>query len=425
MTSQESTESPHFSLTHSLPAFASRDFTIFWCGQLISLTGTWVQSVAQQWLVLELTHSAFKLGLVTAIQFTPLLLLSLVGGAVSDRVPKRNLLLMTQVISGLLALILGVLVKTGVVQYWHVLLFAAMLGTVNAFYTPARQSFVPELVDKETLLNAVALNSTIFNGARVVGPALGGIMVATLGLSLNFFVNAASYVAVIIGLLFIKARPVVRKQEGQSLLRNVGEGLQYILATPVVYTILALIGVASLFALNFTTLMPVFAQNVLHVGSEGFGFLTASMGVGSLTGAIALAFFSRAEYTRVLIYTGAIVFTVAEILFAFSRLYGLSIALLVFVGFFSTLFTTTCNTRVLSLTPPQLQGRVMSVYSLFFLGTTPFGSFLSGLVAQRYGAPAALIAGAGITLVFTVFIFFYRPTARAARRAEKRAVSGE
>jgi predicted MFS family arabinose efflux permease len=205
----------------------------------------------------------------------------------------------------------------------------------------------------------------------------------------------------------------------------VGEGLQYILATPVVYTILALIGVASLFALNFTTLMPVFAQSVLHVGSEGFGFLTASMGIGSLSGAIALAFFSRAEFTRVLIYTGAIVFTVAEILFALSRVYALSIALLVCVGLFSTLFTTTCNTRVLSLTPPQLQGRVMSVYSLFFLGTTPFGSFLSGLVAQRYRAPAALIAGAGITLAFTIFVFFYRPTARAARRAEERALSGE
>jgi predicted MFS family arabinose efflux permease len=171
--------------------------------------------------------------------------------------------------------------------------------------------------------------------------------------------------------------------------------------------------------------MPVFAQSVLHVGSEGFGFLTASMGIGSLSGAIALAFFSRAEFTRVLIYTGAIVFTVAEILFALSRVYALSIALLVCVGLFSTLFTTTCNTRVLSLTPPQLQGRVMSVYSLFFLGTTPFGSFLSGLVAQRYRAPAALIAGAGITLAFTIFVFFYRPTARAARRAEERALSGE
>src|SRR5207302_7866509 len=156
--------------TRALPALQSRDFRRFWGGQLISLTGTWIQSVAQQWLVLELTHSAFKLGLVTAVQFTPLLLLSLVGGAVSDRVSKRNLLLATQIVSGVLALLLGILVKTGAVQYWQVLLFAALLGTVNAFYTPARQSFVPELVDKEVLLNAVALNSTIFNGARVVGP---------------------------------------------------------------------------------------------------------------------------------------------------------------------------------------------------------------------------------------------------------------
>lgn len=401
---------PYGRLAKTLPALQSREFRLFWFGQMVSLTGTWIQSVAQQWLVLELTGSAFQLGLVTTIQFTPLLVLTLLGGAFADRVPKRNLLLVTQVVSGVLAVLLGLLVATGQVKYWEVLVFAGLLGTVNAFYTPARQAFVPELVDKDALLNAVALNSAIFNAARVVGPALGGILIATIGLSLNFFLNAASYLAVIVSLLMIRPRPSRSKEGRESLLRTVREGLQYITATPVVYTILALIGVASLFALNFTTLMPVMASNVLHVGSSGYGFLMASMGVGSLVSAITIAFLNNRRMTRLFVYGGAIAFCVAEILFASSRIYALSVVLLVAVGVFMTLFTTTSNTRILSLTPSHLQGRVMSVYSLMFLGMTPFGSLFAGLIAERFGAPAALTAGAGITLLFTIAVLLWRRT---------------
>lgn len=402
-------------LLESLPALSHRDFRLFWYGQMISLSGTWVQSVAQQWLVLKLTGSAFKLGLVTTVQFTPLLLLSLIGGAIADRVRKRNLLLATQVVSGLLAVLLGILVQSGQVRYWHVLVIAGLLGTVNAFYTPARQAFVPELVDKEQLLNAVALNSAIFNGARVIGPAMGGILIATVGLSLNFYINAGSYLAVIAGLLLIHPRAAKPRGE-ENLWRTMLEGIEYIVSTPVIYTILALIGVASLFGLNFTTLLPLFARYVLHSGSAGYGFLAASMGVGSLTGAISIAFFGRREYARRLLYTGAIVFSLAEIAFAVSRLYVLSALLLVLVGLFSTLFTTTSNTTILSITPARLQGRVMSVYSLMFLGVTPIGSFLAGVLAERFGAPATLIAGAAVTLAFTILVLFLRPVDRAQRR---------
>ncbi len=396
------------------PALRFRDFRIFWLGQLVSLSGTWIQGVAQQWLVLQLTKSAFMLGLVTAVQFTPMFLLALIGGAVADRVPKRNLLLLTQIISCCLALLLGTLVQTGLVQFWHVLAIAGALGTVNAFYAPARQAYTPELVSREALLNAVALNSAIFNGARVLGPALGGILIATVGLSLNFYLNAASYVAVIVGLLLI--RPRVRERiEGRNLVRDVREGLEYIVQTPVVYSLLALVGVASLFGFNFTTLLPIFARYILNVGSTGFGFLSAAMGIGSLVGALSLAFLNRRNLARRLVYGGAFVFTITEILFALSRAYGLSIALLVVVGLSMTLFTTTANTRILSLTPNHLQGRVMSIYSLMFLGMTPFGSFLSGLVAERFGAPSALISGAIVTFVFTLFAFIYRPSQRAQR----------
>ncbi len=407
----------------SLPALESRDFRIFWIGQLVSLTGTWVQSVAQQWLVLKLTGSAFDLGLVTTVQFTPLLILSLFAGAIADRVPKRNLLLVTQIISTLLAVLLGLLVATGTVRYWHVLVIAGALGTVNAFYTPARQAFVPELVKKEALLNAVALNSAIFNGARVIGPAIGGILVASLGLSLNFFLNAASFLAVIASLLFIKPKPVDVRRKDESVVQNVKEGLAYIREAPIVLTILALVGVASLFGLNFTTLMPLFARFVLHVGSDGYGFLMASMGIGSLAGAISLAFFSRRDLAKRFIYGGVIGLTVTETLFGLSRIYPLSIGLLVIVGLSSTLFTTTANTRILSMTPNRLQGRVMSVYSLMFLGMTPFGSFLSGLLAQRFGAPATLIAGALVTLVFALALLLYRRGSSSASGDVQQEVS--
>ena len=412
---------PHFH--ERLPALGVRDFRLFWFGQLISLIGTQIQTIAQQWLVLKLTGSAFALGLVTTIQFTPVLLLALIGGAITDRVSKRNLLLATQVVAGLLALLLGVLVQTGRVQYWHVLVIAGMLGTVNAFYVPARQAFVPELVGQESLLNAVALNSAIFNGARVIGPAVGGILVATIGLSLNFYLNAASYLAVIGGLLLIRPRRTVSRGTQKNIWRDVREGIDYIIATPVVYTILALVGVASLFALNFTTLLPLFARYVLNVGSSGFGFLSAAMGVGALSGAIMLSFSRRREQVRKILYTGAFVFLIAELAFSFSKIYPLSIVLLIIVGMASTTFTTTANTRVLSLTPAHLQGRVMSVYSLMFLGMTPFGSLLAGLTAERFGAPFALAAGTVITIAFTLFVFIYHPSQRARARIEARSRS--
>jgi MFS family permease len=344
-----------------------------------------------------------------------MLLLALIGGAITDRVAKRNLLLLTQVLAGTLALLLGLLVTTATVQYWHVLVIAAMLGTVNAFYVPARQAFVAELVDKEALLNAVALNSAIFNGARVIGPAVGGLLIAALGLSLNFFLNAASFLAVILGLMLIRPRPITVRENRGTILQNVGEGLRFIRATPTVFTILALVGVASLFAFNFTTLIPLVASFVLHVGSDGFGFLMAAMGAGSLVSAIGLAFFNRRDLARRLIYGGVFVFTLTEVLLGFSHSYGLSIALLLIIGVSSTLFTTTANTMVLSGTPSHLQGRVMSVYSLMFLGMTPFGSFLSGLVAQRAGTSVALILGGAITFVFALGVFIYRSRLRARR----------
>jgi MFS family permease len=402
-----------------LPALASRSFRLFWFGQTISLTGTWVQSVAQQWLVLQLTHSAFQVGLITTVQFLPVLILVLFAGAVADRVNKRLLLLLTQIVSMLLAALLGTLALFHVVQYWHILLIAAGLGTVNAFYVPARQSYVPELVDREHLLNAVALNSAIFNGARVVGPALGGLLYAATGPAWAFYINAASYLAVIAGLLMIRTVPraVARAREPSGYRADLREGLAYIFGDARVLVILSLVGVASLFALNFTTLLPVFAKFDLNLNSGGFGILLTAQGAGSLVAAIALSLWNRQDRARRLIYGGAFTFLVLEIVFAFTRSFPVALALLFPIGFAMTICTTTANSRVLALTPSNLQGRVMSVYSLMFLGMTPFGSILAGAVAQRWGAPAAFVIGAAITLAFTAVVFIWRVKTRPMQSA--------
>lgn len=401
--------------TPRLPALQSRDFRLFWFGQLISLTGTWVQSVAQQWLVLELTHSAFDVGLIVTVQFLPLLLLVLFTGPVADRVDKRNLLLVTQVGSMLLAAILGTLALTHTIQYWHILVIAAGLGIINAFYTPTRQSFVPELVPRDHLLNAVALNSTIFNGARVVGPAVGGVLYGATGPAIAFYVNSASYLAVIAGLLLIRPNrraDVKQERSPTGYVADLLEGFRWIGENTRVLVILLLVGIASLFALNFQTLLPVFARFDLHLSSSGFGVLLAAQGAGSMTGAVALAFFTKREFARRLIYSGAFTFLILELIFSFVRIYAVAIALLFPIGLAITLFTTTANTRVLSLTPNALQGRVMSVYSLMFLGVTPIGSIIAGAVAERFGAPTAFIGGAAITLVATAIIFVIRTRGR-------------
>ena len=398
------------------PALKSRPFRLFWFGQMISLTGTWVQSVAQQWLVLQLTHSAFQVGLVVTVQFLPLLLLVLFAGAVADRMNKRLLLLLTQVLSMLLAAVLGTLILLHVVQYWQILVIAACLGTVNAFYVPARQSFVPELVNRKDLLNAVALNAAIFSAARVIGPAIGGLLYAATGPAWVFYINSISYIAVIAGLLMIKSvhTSASAQRDPGTYLAALSEGFRYIGSHTRVWVILALVVIASLFALNFQTLLPVFANYQLHLGSSGFGALLTAQGAGSLIAAVTLSIWSRHTFTRHLIYGGAITFLILELAFAVVRNVALALVILLLIGFFMTLFTTTANSRVLDLTPASLQGRVMSVYSLMFLGVTPFGSLLAGAIAQRWGAPVAFALGAGITLVATAIIFAWRSRTRDA-----------
>lgn len=385
----------------ALAALRHRNFRLFWSGQLISLIGTWMQNMAQGWLVLQLTNSPFLLGLVSAIQFTPLLVLALVAGVVADRVPKRRLLIFTQSSLMLLAFTLGILTLTGAIRYWQVLILAGLLGMVNTFDMPARQAFVVEMVGKGDLMNAIALNSSIFNAARIVGPALAGLVIGRLGMAASFLLNGASFLAVIAGLLLIRIPEKIdwhhRVAEGMG--ERIAEGLQYIRRTPVVLRTVVLMALLSIFAMNFSVLIPVLARDTLGQQAEGYGLLMSASGVGALCGAIFLAVFSSRGPSPWLLLGGAAGLCLFQLFLAGTHSYTLALLFLGLTGWSMITFTASVNTTLQLNVPDNLRGRVMSVYSLVFGGVTPIGSLFSGSIAHLWGAPAGLAAGATIGLI--------------------------
>jgi MFS family permease len=406
-------------LLRTFVALRHRNFRLFWFGQLISLVGTWMQTTAQAWLVLELTHSAWLLGVVGALQFVPVMFLSLFGGVLADRLPKRTVLLFTQSSAMLQAVILWVLVATGHVQIWHVLVLASLLGLTNSLDMPTRQAFVVEMVGREDLPNAVALNSSLFNIARILGPGLGGLLIAWLGLAPLFLLNAISFIAVIIGLALIEIKelhtPVMRSTlmkdaPKQSTLQSLREGLAYVAHTPSVLLIIAVIGVISLFGINFNVVLPLFATDVLHSGPQGFGFISSAFGLGSLFSALWLAWGNNMPSIRRLL-AGALAFCVLEILFAVSHLYLLSLVLIAAVGFSQIVFSAAANTTLQTVAPDYLRGRVMSVYMLVFAGTVPLGNLFTGGIAHLFSAPIALLTGAVISLIAAIVGWILRKPA--------------
>ncbi|MDN5301244.1 MAG: hypothetical protein PWQ60_758 [Thermoanaerobacteraceae bacterium] len=288
------------------PALTHRNFRLFWFGQCVSLIGTWMQNIGQAWLVLKITDSSFKLGLVSALQFTPVLLLSLFAGVIVDRLPKRRILIFTQTVLMILALILATLTATGKVSYWHILVLAAILGFVNNIDMPARQSFIVELVGKEHLMNGITLNSTIFNAARLIGPAVAGFVMGFFGIAVCFYLNALSFLAVILGLLMIKIPSETTIVQDSSknkkpVLENIKEGLTYIKNTPPVFITVILMALISTFSLNFNVLVPVLAKKGFGLTEEGFGFMMSSLGSGALIGSIMLAATTHKPTSRILI----------------------------------------------------------------------------------------------------------------------------
>ncbi len=380
-----------------------RDFRIFWIGQLISFSGTWMQSVAQGWLVYDLTKSPFYLGLVAAASSLPVLLFTLIGGVVADRVPRKSLLLVTQTLSMIPAFLLGVLIQLKVVTVGEIVVIAFFLGLVNAFDIPGRQSFLSEMVQKGHLMNAIALNSAAFNGARIVGPVIAGIAIAAVGVAMCFYINAVSFLAAIIALMMIKGRrgevpqaPEKRTLKGNLtvLIRDLYEGLCFVRCENNIFRIMLLVATFSLFGIPFVTFLPVFAEDILKVGPRGLGFLAGSSGVGALTAALLIAYIGELQSKGKFIFTASLTFCVALLAFSFSRNYDLSAATLAFAGWGMVSFLAVANSSIQLTVPDDLRGRVMSVYALVFLGIAPIGNAVMGSIAHSVGTAMAISIGA-------------------------------
>ena len=394
----------------ALGAMRHRNFRLFFTGQVISTVGTWMQSVALPWLALELTHSGFLVGLVLAAQFTPVLIGSQFGGMVADRFRKRNVLLVTQSCFMLPSFALFVVSATGHAQYWMVVVAAVAAGTINTFDIPSRQSFIVEMVGKRDLMNAIALNSSVFNGSAVIGPSIAGVLIAAVGVPLCFLANSVSYVAAIAALLLMRDLPaVVRERDDRGSFDRIAEGFNYARNDVMVGTLLFAVAVFSLFAMNRLTLIPLFADQVLHAGARGFGFLMASMGLGAVTGALTLAFFPNLGADPRRQFFVAMIWVAALVEFSISRVFVLSMGTLFVAGYCQISFIATANNRIQVMTPDNLRGRVMALYAQALLGVGPLGSTQAGALASLFGAPWAMAIGSVVAGSVVLWIRLARP----------------
>ena len=378
-------------------ALAHRNFRLFFIGQGISLVGTWMQNVGEGWLILTLTNSPFYVGLTAALSSLGVLLFSLYAGVIADRADKRRIIIFMQLAFMLEAFTVAILVRTHVVAVWQVLLLATILGIASAFDIPMRQSFIVEMVGKEDLMNAIALNSSLFNGARVIGPAIAGFLIGAVGIAWCYFLNGVSYIAVIAGLLLMRLPPRRPPPQTASAWMGFREVLTYLRSDRRVRTLMVLTAILSVFGFPYIAMMPVFARDVLHRGAAGYGALTSSIGIGAVIGALGVALTSgRIRRRGRLMLVGGTAFGLLLILFAASRTLALSMVLLALAGCAMIVNNSITNTLLQTTAPDHLRGRIMGFYSFVFVGMAPFGAFLFGLVAEHVGVPATLGAGGAI-----------------------------
>jgi len=394
-------------------ALRHRNYRLWFFGQTISLMGTWMQTVAQGWLVYALTGSKLALGTISFFGNLPTLFLMLPAGALADRFSRRTLLLATQTVMTIQAFVLAALAATGALRVWHIALLATVLGVANSFDAPARQAMTVDMVDdRRDLMNAIALNSSIFNMARIVGPAVGGVILASLGAAWCFALNGVTFFAVIVALWLMRLPRMEQVRHSEPLLAQIKAGLGYIRSHIEVMAMIAWIGVASLFGLAYSVLMPAYAADVLHVGETGLGMLNAAAGLGALAGSLLVASLGSFRYKGWLLTVGSLLFPASILLFATSRSFAFALGCLVVIGLAFVITSATINTLIQSLVPDALRGRVMAVFTLSFFGTAPFSSLLAGVIAQAFGTVVSVAIGAGITLVFALFIFFAVPSLR-------------
>ena len=388
-------------------ALRHRNFQLFFSGQLISLVGTWMQSVAQSWLVYRLTGSGLLLGAVGFASQIPVFLVAPIGGITADRSNRKHVVIATQTASMLLAFALAALTLSGQIQVWHIFVLASLLGVVNAFDIPGRQAFLVDMVGKEDLMNAIALNSSMFNGARVIGPAVAGILVAKLGEGWCFFVNGVSYIAVMIGLLLMDVHAPAKAPKHTPPLEHLVEGFHFVSRTAPIRALLLLLGLVSIAGMPYMVLMPIFADRILRSGGQELasllgstdlgamrlGILMGATGVGAMLGALTLAMRSGVKGLGRWITVCCAGFGLSLILFAFSKSFWLSVILLLPVGYFIMLQMACSNTLIQVMVPDALRGRAMAMYSMMFMGMAPIGALLGGALADRLGAPLTVAIG--------------------------------
>jgi MFS family permease len=421
-------------VTTRFRALRHRNFQLFVAGQLVSLIGTWMQTTAQLWLVYRLSiaaglspsAAAARLGIFGFANQIPMLVLASIGGYVGDRYSKHRGVITTQTVSMLLAFLLAGLTMTHFVEVWHLIAITLLVGIVNAFDVPIRQSFFVQMVGKEDLPNAIALNSSIFNGARVVGPAIAGFAIAKIGEGWCFFLNGLSFLAVIFALMAMKIEPHVRNDSGESPLQSLLNGFRFAMNDRPIRSTLLLMSMLSLFGLQYSVFMPIFAEDVLHSGARGLGFLMSAAGVGAVLGA--LQFAARTVYKGLAKWIAAmsLICSVCLLIFSQSKIFWLSMVVLFVVGFAATSQMAASNTTVQNRSPEQLRGRLMAVYATMFMGVQPIGALLAGGLAKRFGAPTTLTIFGGVCLLGSLlFAAWVLIRVKPAGQTAASAVSGK
>jgi MFS family permease len=385
-----------------------RNYRLFFGGQSLSLIGTWIQRIAMPWLVYHLSGSVFLLGLVGFAGQIPTFLLAPFAGVLSDRWNRYHILMATQTLAMIQALILAFLFFSGAIRVGHIVFLSVILGCINAFDIPSRQAFVIEMVEKhEDLGNAIALNSSMVNSARLLGPSIAGLLIASTGEGVCFLINGLSYIFVIASLAFMKVRPRNKKTGDSHILQSMKEGFSYTFGFAPIRSIILLLGLSSLMGMPYAVLMPVFAKEILHGGSHTFGFLMGASGTGALTGAIYLASRRTVQGLEKIIPLAAGLFGIGIVAFSFSRLFLLSLILMVATGLGMMLQMASSNTLIQTIVDEDKRGRVMSIYAMAFMGTVPFGSFLAGSLASLVGAPNTLRIG-GVLCILGALMFANR-----------------
>ncbi len=395
-------------------ALRLRDYRLYWTGSLISQIGSWIQIVARGWLVLKLSNSPFMLGLVGFLGSLPVMLFALIGGTLADRFNRKNLLLITQSLFMLLAFLLAFLTLTGQIQVWHVLVTAFIGGCIMAADAPARQAMVLDLVGREHLMNAIALNSAAFNTAGVLGPALAGYLVGALGLGWCFFLNGVSFLAVIFALLVVKVHQQVEEQDG-TFWQNITLGIWYIRHHRAILGLISLVAMGSIWGMPHQTLMPVFARDVLHIGEKGLGHLMAASGFGALLSALCLARLEDYPQKGQLVNFCSLLFSLGLIIFALSHSFGLSLLCLILIGGCRVGQNATINTLLQTLVPDKLRARVLSVYMMSMAGLAPLGNLQAGFFAQHFGAPFAVGLGGVLCCLYALGVLIFLPEVRRIR----------